>query len=220
MTERAPRIIAFAGSLRADSYNKKLAQNAAAGARAAGAEVRFIDLKDYPVPVYDADIFDATAADPHALFDQGGKVGGPHSKPMPGGLLRLKAHFRWADGWIIATPMHSGTYPGAFHNLMDWLTRMAPGERPMDNFTSKVVGVVSAVFAGSGSLAIVDVKRLLTTLGCFVVPGAEPVAITTTEEMFDDNGMLRDEAARRGVESTGRRVVRLAQKIGLTGHDG
>ncbi|HUN80158.1 MAG TPA: NAD(P)H-dependent oxidoreductase, partial [Phycisphaerae bacterium] len=48
-----PRILAFAGSLRTDSFNKKLVQIAAAGARKAGAEVTYIDLKDYPLPIFD-----------------------------------------------------------------------------------------------------------------------------------------------------------------------
>jgi chromate reductase, NAD(P)H dehydrogenase (quinone) len=51
-----PRILAFAGSLRRDSYNKKLARIATAGARAAGAEVTELDLRDYPLPVFDEDL--------------------------------------------------------------------------------------------------------------------------------------------------------------------
>ena len=50
-----PKILAFAGSTRKDSYNKKLVQIAAAGAREAGAEVTYLDLRDYPLPIYDGD---------------------------------------------------------------------------------------------------------------------------------------------------------------------
>jgi chromate reductase, NAD(P)H dehydrogenase (quinone) len=41
-----PRILAFAGSLRRESFNKKLAAIAVSGARKAGAEVAFINLED------------------------------------------------------------------------------------------------------------------------------------------------------------------------------
>ena len=51
-----PRILAFAGSLRRDSFNKKLVPIAAKGARDAGAEVTLIDLKDFPLPVFDQDL--------------------------------------------------------------------------------------------------------------------------------------------------------------------
>jgi len=218
MTQRAPRILAFAGSLRKDSYNKRVAENAAAGAITAGAEVRILDLKEFELPVFDADLFDSVAGDPHALEASGGKVGGPHAKPMPEGLLRLKEHFRWADGWIVSTPMHNGTYTASLHNLIDWLTRMAPGERPLDNISRKVIGVVSCVFAGSGSMAIGDFKRIMTTLGSIVVPGNAVVTITTHDEMFDAEGRLRDQSERQSVEITGARVVKFVEKLGLTGH--
>src|SRR5262249_38709331 len=51
-----PRILAFAGSTRRDSFNKKLVSIAARGARAAGAEVTLIDLKDFPLPLFDQDL--------------------------------------------------------------------------------------------------------------------------------------------------------------------
>ena len=52
----APKILAFAGSTRTESFNKKLVQLAAAGARAAGAEVTVIDLRDFPLPLFDEDL--------------------------------------------------------------------------------------------------------------------------------------------------------------------
>ena len=51
-----PKILAFAGSTRTDSFNKKLIKVAAAGAREAGADVTVIDLRDYPMPLYDEDL--------------------------------------------------------------------------------------------------------------------------------------------------------------------
>ena len=68
-----PRILAFAGSLRKDSYNKKLVAVAAAGARNAGAEVTLIDLADYPLPVFDEDLETAEGIPDRATlqtFDQ------------------------------------------------------------------------------------------------------------------------------------------------------
>ncbi len=129
MEPRPPRIIAFAGSLRTDSNNKKLARAMAAGAELAGAEVRLLDLKDYPVPVLDADLFDAKNSDPHRLYDEGGRVGPPHDVPLPEGLLQLKEHVRWADGWLVATPEYGGSIPGMLKNLIDWLTGLRLARR-------------------------------------------------------------------------------------------
>ena len=50
------KILAFAGSTRTDSFNKRLVRIAAGGARAAGAEVALIDLRDFPMPLYDGDL--------------------------------------------------------------------------------------------------------------------------------------------------------------------
>jgi chromate reductase, NAD(P)H dehydrogenase (quinone) len=48
-----PKILAFAGSSRRDSFNKKLVKIAAEGARLAGAEVTYVDFKDLPMPLFD-----------------------------------------------------------------------------------------------------------------------------------------------------------------------
>ena len=55
MTDQ-PRILAFAGSARKDSFNVKLVNIAAAGARAAGAEVTVLDLNDFPMPLFNQDL--------------------------------------------------------------------------------------------------------------------------------------------------------------------
>jgi NAD(P)H-dependent FMN reductase len=51
-----PKILTLAGSLRAESFNKKLAKLAAEAARRAGALVTLIDLRDLPLPLFDQDL--------------------------------------------------------------------------------------------------------------------------------------------------------------------
>lgn len=51
----ATRILVFAGSVRRDSLNKTLARLAAKHCAELGAEATFIDLADYPMPLYDGD---------------------------------------------------------------------------------------------------------------------------------------------------------------------
>ena len=57
--EPIPRILAFAGSARADSYNRSLVKVAAEGAQAAGADATIVDLRDYPMPLFDQDLEEA-----------------------------------------------------------------------------------------------------------------------------------------------------------------
>ena len=44
-----PKILAFAGSTRHDSFNKKLIRIAVDAARSSGADVTLIDLRDLPM---------------------------------------------------------------------------------------------------------------------------------------------------------------------------
>jgi chromate reductase, NAD(P)H dehydrogenase (quinone) len=79
-----PRMLALAGSLRRDSFNKRLVSIAAQGARQAGAEVTLIDLKDFPLPLFDQDL----------EAEQG----------MPENGTKLKKLFIDHDGLLIASP--------------------------------------------------------------------------------------------------------------------
>lgn len=49
-------ILAFSGSTREGSFNKKILKAAVKGARDAGASVTVIDLADFALPLYDGDL--------------------------------------------------------------------------------------------------------------------------------------------------------------------
>ena len=57
-----PKILAFSGSARKNSYNQKLVKIAAQGAEQAGAEVSIINLADFPMPIFNQDDEAATAS--------------------------------------------------------------------------------------------------------------------------------------------------------------
>ncbi|HEX8637298.1 MAG TPA: NAD(P)H-dependent oxidoreductase, partial [Pyrinomonadaceae bacterium] len=98
-----PKILAFAGSLRENSYNKRVLKTAIAGAEKAGAEVTFIDLRDYAAPIYDADIQE--------------KEGFPETAAQLQQILL--AH----DGLLIASPEYNASLPAALKNAIDWTSR-------------------------------------------------------------------------------------------------
>ncbi len=120
-----PKILAFAGSLRADSYNKKLVKIAAKGAEEAGADVTYIDLKDYPLPIYDQEIEDASG--------------------LPANAIKLK-ELMWAnDGFLISCPEYNSSMSAAFKNAIDWASRQAkPDEVYLSCFIDKAVQLMSA----------------------------------------------------------------------------
>ena len=119
-----PRILAFAGSLRQGSYNKKLVKVAVEGARAAGAEVTLVDLREFPMPVYDADLETASGLPEHAK--------------------RLKKLFLEHDGLMISTPEYNSSIPGTLKNALDWVSRSEQGEPPLAAYAGKVGIFMSA----------------------------------------------------------------------------
>ena len=60
------KILAIAGSLREKSLNRKVLKVAAEGAARAGAAVVMVDLNDFPMPLYNDDLFDAHGFDARA----------------------------------------------------------------------------------------------------------------------------------------------------------
>src|SRR5690349_2246052 len=98
-----PKILAFGGALRVGSFNQKLAHIAAQGARDAGAEVTVIALRDYPLPVFDGDLEDASG--------------------LPENAKKLKALFKEHDGWIISSPEYNSSITAALKNTIDWVSR-------------------------------------------------------------------------------------------------
>ena len=81
---KKPKILAFAGSLREHSYSKRVVKTAIKGAETAGADVTYIDLRDYPMPIYNEDDHKKDGFSPNALKFQ----------------KLLAAH----DGLLIASP--------------------------------------------------------------------------------------------------------------------
>ncbi len=189
----APRILAFAGSLRKDSYNKKLVAIAVKGARNAGAEVTLIDLADYPLPVFDQDLEAA----------QG----------LPDSAVLLKAEFKNHDGFLIGCPEYNSSITAALKNAIDWASRPVPDEAPLACFTGKVAAIMSASPGALGGLrGLVHVRAILSNIHVLVLP--EQKAIPNAPEAFDDHGSLKDPKQRQAVLDLGARLAETVAKLG------
>lgn len=186
------RVLAFAGSLRKDSFNKKLIKIAAEGVRKAGGDVTLIDLKDYPLPIYDGDIEAASG--------------------LPENALKLKEIFLEHGGLLIASPEYNSSITAVLKNTIDWVSRSAPGEEALAAFTGKVAGIMSASPGALGGLrGLVHVRSILGNIGVLVLPGQ--LAISRANDAFDDAGQLKDERQQAGIEKIGASVLEMLQKI-------
>lgn len=188
----ASKILAFAGSLRKDSWNKKLVKVAARGAEAAGAEVTLIDLRDFPLPVYDGDIEEND---------------GLHDNAM-----RLKQLFVANDGLLISSAEYNSSISAVLKNVIDWVSRSAPGETSLAGFKGKVASLMSASPGALGGLrGLVHLRSILGNIGVIVLP--EQVAIVKSHEAFDADGGLKDPKQQAAVEQLGSNLAAIIAKL-------
>jgi NAD(P)H-dependent FMN reductase len=186
-----PRILAFAGSLRADSFNKKLARVAAAAAETAGAEVTYLDLRDFPLPIFDADL---------------------EAEGTPENASRLKELLKAHDGLLLAAPEYNTSITAVLKNTIDWASRTAPGEAPLAAFEGKVAALYSASPGALGGLrGLVHVRAILGNIGVLVLPGQ--VAIMRAHEAFTPEGALVDPKSQASVERLAVSLVETVAKL-------
>ncbi len=191
MTEKA-RILAFAGSTRRESWNKKLIRIAVQAAQTAGAEVSLVDLADYPMPLYDGDL--------------------ENEKGIPENGMKFKRLMNDHDGFLISCPEYNSSNSGVIKNTIDWASRQAEGEKPLQCFKGKVVSLMSASPGRLGGLrGLVHVRAILSNVGCIVLP--EQVAVPLASEAFTKGGQLEDETRNKQIVGLGVGLARMIAKI-------
>jgi NAD(P)H-dependent FMN reductase len=162
------RALVFAGSIRTDSLHRKLARAAAAELRRRGIETTLVDLRDYPMPLYDGDLESANGLPENArAFRQ-----------------LLAAH----DLLVIASPEYNGSFPALLKNVIDWTSRpAAPGERPTALYRGKTAALLAgSPGPGAGRRGLRHLRELLEMIGVTVV--GEPVSVASAHNAFGPDG--------------------------------
>ena len=166
------RVLAVSGSLRADSYNTRLLE-AAAAAAPAGVEVELLDpalITD--LPPYDQDLEDEGA---------------------PASVDLLRDAWAGADAILFATPEYNGSVPGGLKNAIDWASR-PKFDAALTNKTVSVIGASTGQFGAMWAQQ--DLRKILGIAGARVVGEGLPVA--RAHEGFPD--LVHDQL--RGVLQT------------------
>jgi len=189
------KLLVFAGSARSESFNRRLARVAADAARAAGAQATLLELADYDIPMYHAEL---------------------EARGTPADVIRLKEAMDAHPAWIITTPEYNGSYTGLLKNTLDWASSPVAGHpvfadasRP---FAGKVVGMLSASNGALGGLrAQSHLAPLLLNLGCWLAPRA--YALPRAASAFDAQGQLLDAAQQAQVAGVVRQVLWAAGRL-------
>ena len=182
----SPRILAFAGSTRSDSWNQRILEIAAAGATEAGASVTIMLLRDYPLPLFDQDLEaeEGHSANSHAL----------------------KKLFAEHDGLLLACPEYNSSITPLLKNAIDWVSRPVADEPRLAAFTGKTAALMSASPGGlGGHRGLVHVRSILSSIGVLVLP--EQVSIPHIHNEFDADGHMTDSRNRESLRALGRQLT-------------
>ncbi len=188
-----PRILAFSGSTRNNSFNQRLVAAAADIARDQGADVTLVTLKDYPMPIYNQD-------------DES-----EHGQPEA--TAELKTLCRSHDAFLISAPEYNGSITPLLKNTFDWLSRQHGDEPTLAAYQNKTAALLAASGGGLGGMrGLVHVRQILNNLGVNVLP--KQYAMSGANEAFDDDGALVRDKDVKAVSGVTERLVDVVSRLG------
>ena len=185
------KLLAFAGSTRRDSLNRKLIQAATAIAQKAGAEVTLLDLNEYPMPLYNGDL--------------------EAKEGLPESALRLKSVFKAHDALMIASPEYNSSVPPTLKNTLDWVSREWQGESGSLPYQNKLAAIMSASPGALGGMRMLPhLRQILNTLGVMVLPGQ--FSLAHADQAFDETGLKSPQRLESLIQELIRTATALKQR--------
>jgi len=167
------RLVGIAGSLRRDSYNRRL-MVAAQRLLAGRATLEIMPIDD--IPLYNADVESASG--------------------IPEPVSALKDAIAGADGLVIATPEYNGSIPGVVKNAIDWVSR--PSTDIPRVLHGKPVALMGATPGGLGTvLSQTAWMQVLRHLRMRLWTGGGPLYVSSAAKVFDGDGIADPQIAER-----------------------
>lgn len=158
------KILAVTGSLRKDSYNRRLALLAK---DAVGGRAEFETLAYADVPLFNQDL----------------------ENPVPEAVARVRAQVKATDGIWFFTPEYNHFFPGVLKNLLDWLSRPV-SETERQVLFGKPAAISGTSPGMSGTVCAQDHLITLLSLLNMNVMNAPRLAIPNVMQQLDDTGKL------------------------------
>jgi chromate reductase, NAD(P)H dehydrogenase (quinone) len=189
-----PKVLVIPGSVRARSYNVRLAALATKELALADVDVTRISLLDYPLPIYDAD--------------------GAERSGLPPNALRLKQLLDAHHGVFIASPEYNASITPLIKNTIDWISVVRErGEPQLAVYQNRVFALGGASPGRSGAMQSLLALRQVLAVGCRALVLAEQVSVRNAEQAFDEMDELRDARAADQLRLVMRKLVETAQLL-------
>lgn len=175
------KILAFAGSLRKNSYNKFLLQ-AASDLSPDTMEISIFDLQD--IPLYNMDLE---------------KIG------VPAIVNDFRNAIGAADAIILAVPEHNGTISAVMKNAIEWASRRNSAYLAyQDKFTPFYQKPVAIVGASTSHFATIRAQTHLLYL-CNLLQmqtmSKPSLMLAHAQNCFDEKGVLIDEDTKKKIRN-------------------
>lgn len=161
-------IVVIVGSLRKDSFNKKLAH---ALDKLQHPNLKFTFAKIDDIPLYNQDL----------------------DNNLPASVVRFKNEILEADGVLMATPEYNRSVPGVLKNIIDWGTR----PYGKNCWTGKPMAIVGASPGAVGTaVSQAHLRSIMVSLNVILL-GLPEVYITYKDGMVDENDQITDENTKK-----------------------
>lgn len=164
-----PKVLGIAGSLRTESYNRRLLE----AATEALPDADWTIARIRGIPPFDADV---------------------EARGLPPAVERLKEQIAEADAVVIATPEYNHSIPGVLKNAIDWASR--PAMR--SPFVGKPVVLLGASPGRGGARRALDhLRQVIESMDAEPMP--EQLSVAGVQKRVEGNGFdpeLTDELRR------------------------
>ncbi len=139
-------VLAICGSLREHSYTRLGLERALEAAESSGVSTELLDLREWELPLFDADIETADAGD----------------------AAEFAARVRAADAIILGSPMYHGSYSSPLKTALDYCG--------FDEFADKTVGLLAVSGGAFPVTALDHMRSVCRALNAWVLPHEAAIA--------------------------------------------
>lgn len=168
-----PSVLVFAGSTRKNAYSGQLANAAVQELTRQGAEVTYISLKDYPLPIMDQDL--------------------EAEEGIPENAYKLARLFAAHQGLLLASPEYNSSIPPLLKNTLDWVSRISEdGGKVFQPTAHLTVALCSSSPGGFGGMrGLYHLRSVMMMLNTQII--SEQCSVAHAHQAFNEDGTLRDE---------------------------